>query len=101
MRYNLESIQKVVVLMALIQYGVDSDGNPNVFNVEHDDNERWLNTNWTNPTNQWNPENVWVFLRSNPLISLPALRWESFVSGVVRTIRRAYGLSHQAVRIVQ
>lgn len=44
----------------------DSDGNLNVFNVEHNGDERWLNANNGNPDNEWNPEDVWVFSRSNP-----------------------------------
>jgi len=46
-----------------ISHNTDSDGNPNVFNVEHDDNDRWLNTNWDNSDNHWNGNNRWVFLR--------------------------------------
>ena len=47
----------------------DSDGNPNVFNVErNDDGKRWLNTNWVNPNDQWNLDNRLVFrLRKFPL----------------------------------
>ncbi len=52
--------------------GVDSDGNLNVFNVERNDDDRWLNTNIGHPDNTWNPENVWVFSRSYP---------HSFLSG--------------------
>ena len=39
----------------------DSNGDLNVFNVDRDDDERWLNTNWSNPENVWNPENEFVF----------------------------------------
>lgn len=46
----------------------DSDGNPNVFNVKrNDDGEQWLNTNWTNPDNQWNLDNRIVFRLRNLL----------------------------------
>ncbi len=44
----------------------DSDGNLNVFNVEHGDDGRWLNANNGHPDNRWNPDNVWVFARRNP-----------------------------------
>jgi hypothetical protein len=44
-------------------HNTDSDGDPNVFNVEHDDNDRWLNTNYDNPDNVWNGNNRWVFVR--------------------------------------
>jgi len=50
-----------------ISHNTDSDGNPNVFNVEHDDNDRWLNTNWDNPDNHWNGNNRFVFRRRNSL----------------------------------
>ena len=45
----------------------NSDGNLNVFNVEHNDDGRWLNTNYGNPDNMWNPDNRWVFARRNSL----------------------------------
>ncbi len=45
----------------------DSNGDLNVFNVEHDSDDRWLNTNNGRPDNVWNPDNRWVFVRSNPL----------------------------------
>jgi len=43
----------------------DSDGDQNVFNVEHNDDGRWLNSNNGNPDNMWNPDNRWVFARRN------------------------------------
>ena len=42
-------------------YVTDSDGNPNVFKVDHDNDDRWLDTNWSNPDNSWNGENQFVF----------------------------------------
>ena len=48
----------------------DSDDNPNVFNVEHDDNGQWLNSNFDNPDNFWNADNTFVFARRNSLLSL-------------------------------
>ena len=39
----------------------DRNGNPNVFNLEHNDNGLWLNNNWTNPTNKWNLDNELMF----------------------------------------
>ena len=41
----------------------NSDGNLNVFNVEHDDDGLWLNSNYDNPDNVWNAGNRWVFVR--------------------------------------
>jgi len=48
-------------------YVTDSDGNLNVFNVEHDDDGLWLNANYANPDNHWNGDNRWVFRRRNSL----------------------------------
>lgn len=42
----------------------DSVGDLHVFLVGHGDHGRWLGTHWTDPTNQWHPGYVWVFLRS-------------------------------------
>ncbi|MBU4421699.1 hypothetical protein KKB41_01910 [Patescibacteria group bacterium] len=42
-------------------YKTDSDGNPNVFNMERNDDGLWLNNNWAKPTNKWNPDNEIVF----------------------------------------
>lgn len=37
----------------------DSDGNPNVFNLEHDDDGMWLNSNWYNPDDGVDHDNLW------------------------------------------
>lgn len=44
-------------------YSTDSDGNPNVFEVDNDNDERWLNSNYGNADNVWNADNQWVFVR--------------------------------------
>src|ERR1700733_14301561 len=44
-----------------VAYITDSDGNPNVFNVERDEDGLWLNNNFAKPTNKWNPENKFLF----------------------------------------
>lgn len=58
--------------MGGVLYITDSDGNLNIFNVKrNDDGELWLNTNYDNADNQWNPDNRWVFLRQrNSFLSL-------------------------------
>ena len=43
----------------------DSDGNPNVFNLERNDDGLWLNNNWAKPDNTWNPDNKFVFRLRN------------------------------------
>ncbi len=61
-------------------YITDSDGNPNVFNVNrNDDGKRWLNTNYANPGNRWNLENEIVFRLCKCFISLPIIYREGFV----------------------
>ncbi|MBI3046167.1 MAG: hypothetical protein HYY86_01305 [Candidatus Harrisonbacteria bacterium] len=44
-----------------VLYITDSDGNLKLFNVKHDDNGRWLNSNYGNPDNVWNEDNQFVF----------------------------------------
>ena len=46
-----------------ILYISDSDGNLNIFKVEHNDNDLWLNGNNGNPDNFWNDNNRFVFVR--------------------------------------
>lgn len=43
----------------------DSDGNPNVFNLERNDDGLWMNNNWAKPDNTWNPDNKFVFRLRN------------------------------------
>ncbi len=70
----------------------DSDGNPNVFNVKHnDDGDRWLNANYANPNDTWNLDNRIVFRLRNSLISLPIF-WESFVFQSDRSNLQAFFL---------
>lgn len=40
-----------------------SDGRPRVFRVDRDGGARGLGASWTNPTHQWSPGLVWVFVR--------------------------------------
>jgi hypothetical protein len=46
-----------------ISYTTDSNGNLKVFNVERNDDGLWLNSNYANPENFYNGDNVWVFAR--------------------------------------
>ena len=43
----------------------NSDGYLNVFNVERNDSELWLNSNYDNPDYVWDADNQWVFIRSH------------------------------------
>ena len=50
----------------------DSVGDLNVFYVKRNDSELWLNSDWSNPGNVWNPDDQWVFrLPRNSLYFLP------------------------------
>ena len=48
-----------------ISYITDSDGDLNVFHVEHDNDELWLNGNNGHPDNFWNSDYRFVFVRRN------------------------------------
>lgn len=45
-------------------YITDSDGNLKLFNVKHNDNGRWLNSNYGNADDVWNGDNQFVFCYS-------------------------------------
>lgn len=50
----------------------DSDGNPNAFNVERNDNGLWLYAHYVHPDNVWNPDNRWLFVSRNLLHFSPS-----------------------------
>ena len=64
-----------------VLYITDSDGNLKLFNVNHDDNGRWLNSNYGNPENVWNGDNQFVFCYS--LHSPPQCGGVSFYSCLI------------------
>ena len=59
------SFAKKRIIGAVLQMArhtsTDRNGNPNVFNLKHNDNGLWLNNNWANPTNKWNLDYPFVF----------------------------------------
>ena len=56
------------VLWVAMERIPDSVGDPNVFNVErNDDGKLWLNNDWANPDNRWNLDNRIVFRLRNSL----------------------------------
>ena len=73
----------------------DSDGDLNVFNVEHNDDGLWLNSNYGKPDNLWNPDNRFVFRARNSLHFSPRFRGE-FISAhvLVDSSRPASGQPH-------
>lgn len=46
-------------------HATDQGGDLNVFSVEHNEDELWLNDNNGQPDNQWNSDNRFVFVRRN------------------------------------
>src|SRR3989344_1850930 len=46
----------------------DSDGNPNVFELERYDDGLWLNDHWAKPDNERNPNNKFVFRLRNSFL---------------------------------
>lgn len=48
-----------------VPHNTDSDGNPNVFNLERNDDGLWLNNDWAKPDKDWNPDNKFVFRLRN------------------------------------
>ncbi len=81
---GLLNSQTVVIRRAVAQdgasYNTDSDGNPNVFNLERNSDGLWLNDNWAKPTNRWNPNNSFVFRPES--ISFRAHKARFFFSGL-------------------
>ena len=43
-----------------VSHDTDSDGNPNVFKLERNDDGLWLNDNWAKPDNEWRPGHEFV-----------------------------------------
>mgnify|MGYP001608684056 FL=1 len=66
-----------------LPYGTDSDGDLKVFYVERDNDEQWLNTNYGNPDNLFNPDNHVVFLVPRNYLDFSPPSAESFVFLVV------------------
>jgi len=61
-----------------ISYTTDSDGNLNLFKVERDDEDLWLNGNNGNPENFWNSNKRFVFVGRKSLHFSPAKAGEFF-----------------------
>lgn len=78
-------------------YKNDRSGNPNVLELEHNDNGLWLDTNWVNPANLWNPDNRLAFGLRKYLFS-PLRRGFSFAGFLnSSSIRRAFYLLRQVL----
>src|SRR3989338_3238758 len=46
---------------------VDTDGDLDIFDLEYDEDGRWLKTNDGRPENEWNPEDPFLFVPRKPL----------------------------------
>lgn len=82
-------------------YRTDSDGNLNIFNVEHDDDDLWLNANYGNPDNFYNGNNRFLFVLPRISLQSPAFIRRGFVFVAVRSNHRAFCRSHQFLMIGQ
>ena len=49
----------------------DRNGNPNVFNMKHNDDGLWLNNNWAKPDNKWDADNEFMFRLRKYFFSVP------------------------------
>ena len=54
--------------MALRTFCTDLGGNPNVWNVNANDGDRWLDNNDAKPSNRWNGNNKFVFRTRNSFL---------------------------------
>src|SRR3990167_5529671 len=52
-----------------ILHTTDSSGDPNVFNLNHNDDGLWLNDNWAKPDNKYNSNNKFAFRLGNYFLS--------------------------------
>lgn len=77
-------------------HGTDSDGNPNVFNLERNEDGLWLNDKWANPDNEWNLDNELVLRRRNCFLSaiLTGRGFSSWDCSNSSAIRRTFCLPH-------
>ena len=62
----------------------DRNGNPHVFNLNSNDDGLWLNDNWTNPDNEWNSDNQFVF-RVPKVFLFRALKGAVFLLWICQT----------------
>ena len=71
-----------------IAYDTDRNGNPNVFKLERNADGTWLNNNWANPDDKWNPDNEFVFrLRKSFFPRSRIILWGAvFLFRIVETV---------------
>lgn len=73
----------------------DRDGNPNVFNLNRDEDELKLNANNAKSENRWNPNNQFVFRLRKYFLSALTRRGFSFLDFLCLTsTRRAFSRHH-------
>ena len=77
-----------------ILYATDSDGNPNIFDFEHDDNGRWLNDNYGDPTISGKATTGSCSSAANRFISPPASRGSFALELPVPTAEHPADLIH-------
>ncbi len=67
-----------------VPHKTDPDGDPNVFELKCNEDGLWLNDNWAKPSNEWNPDNKFVFRLRNCFLSA-VLEVAVFLFGVFQT----------------
>lgn len=66
-------------------HNTDSDGNPNVFKLERNDDGLWLNDNWAEPDDEWDPGSKFVLRLRNCFLSA-ALHVAVFLFRIVQIL---------------
>lgn len=56
-----------------VAHTADRDGNPNVFNLNRNDDDLWLNDNNAKPSNRWDADNQFVFRSRKSLLFRPSI----------------------------
>ncbi len=64
----------------------DRDGNPNVFNLNEDEDELKLNANNAHADNKWNSDNQFVFRHRKSFLSRVLLEGAVFLFWVIQTL---------------
>lgn len=79
---NGDKLQRGEIIVAGMKPIADSDGNPNVLNVERNTDGLWLNSNWANPDNKWNPDNQFAFSLRKCFLYRSFYRLRFFLMGI-------------------
>lgn len=80
---------------------IDSDGNPNVFNLNSNGEQLKLNANNAKPDMHWNSDNHWVFsARNYALFTRLDHKSRFFLSGLSRFLYHAPSIRPASISIL-